>query len=814
MNSFLQELKKRILVVDGAMGTLLMNAGVRPEEGFDLQVLKRPEIVKSIHKSYIDAGADIIETCTFGANRIKLADYLAQDKVAEINKKAVALAKEAANGKAFVCGSIGPLGKFLRPMGEVSFDEAFDTFAEQAKAMEEAGADCVSIETISDLQEMRAAVIAVKQNTKLSIIASLTYDENELTVFGTSPEAAVVTLEALGIDVISANCSTGPEGLLKIAKRYLAATSLPVMVMPNAGMPVIEGDRAIYKMTPDKFGVFAGKFAKLGVSIIGGCCGTTPEHIAAVKSSLEPRGSLAGSNGRRGSFASRSKVIELKPGKLLAIGEKINPTGKKLMQAEIKNNRFGIIRDEAVAQTKAKADLLECNISVPEADDKANIMQAIDIISKASTLPLSIDSPNPSVLEAGLKEFCGRALLNSVNGKKESIEKVIPLAKKYGASIIALALDEKGIPKTVNEKVAIVKRIIDAAIEHGISRNSIFVDALVMTAGVSLNDSLETLKAIPVIKEKFGVNTSLGISNVSHGLPDRAKINALYLQLALLYGLDAAIIDVTDKEIKKVLKGQKELLKGDQKKKIEKFTALLKKEVDKARALPKIKTEEKLSVRKASKFTSLSDIKNAVIAGDGEKVVQLVTEALNKNHPPQKIIDAALVPGMEIVGERFSKKIYFLPQVLASAEAMASGFKLCKEKIPKESIKNVGKILIATVRGDIHDIGKNIVKMMLENHGFEVIDLGKDVPPEIIIERAKKEKPNAIALSALLTTTMLEMKVVKQELDAAGLNIPVIIGGAVVTNDYAERIGASYGSDAARAVALAKKIISLPAGGR
>ena len=478
------------------------------------------------------------------------------------------------------------------------------------------------------------------------------------------------------------------------------------------------------------------------------------------------------------------------------------------MKEEIKNGRFGIIRDEAVAQTKAKADLLECNISVPEADDKKNIAQAIDVISGASTLPLSIDSPNPDVLEAGLKEFCGKALLNSVNGKKESIERVIPLAKKYGAAIVALALDEKGLPKTVAEKAAIAERIITAAVKAGISKEDIYVDALVLTAGVSLDDSLETLKAIPVIKKKFGVKTSLGISNVSHGLPNRPKINALYLKLAMLYGLDAGIIDVVSQEIKKALKEQKELQKGNKETKIAKLAALLKKEVDKARVLPKTKEEEKLASHKIKKFNGLADIKRAVIAGDEETVRTYTRTALEKGFGPQKVIDEALVPGMEIVGERFSKKIYFLPQVLSSAGAMTVGFELCKARIPKESIKHIGKILVATVRGDIHDIGKNIVRMMLENHGFEVIDLGKDVPPETIVQAAKKERPNAIALSALLTTTMLEMKVVKQELSSAGLDIPLIVGGAVVTSDYAERIGASFGADAAQAVNLAKRIIN------
>ncbi|HTY12830.1 MAG TPA: homocysteine S-methyltransferase family protein [Candidatus Omnitrophota bacterium] len=809
MNRFLKELKTRVLVMDGAMGTILMNNGVRPEEGFDLQVLKRPDLVRSIHRAYVNAGADIIETCTFGANRIKLEDYSAGDKVIEINTAAVTLALEAAGGRAFVCGSIGPLGKFVRPMGEVSFDEAVKAFAEQAMALESAGADCLSVETISDLQEMRAAVIAIKQSTKLPVIASLTYDENGLTVFGTPPEAAVAVLEALGADVIAANCSTGPEGLLKIAKRYLAVTKLPVMVMPNAGMPVIENDRAVYKMTPEKFAPFANKFAKLGVSIIGGCCGTTPEHIAEIRSQIRnPRSEINIKPKTNTSiFASRSKVIEVKTGDLLAIGERINPTGKKLMKEDIREGKFSIIREEAVSQTKAGAGLLECNISVPEADDKANMMQAIDIISGASPLPLSIDSPDPEVLEAGLKEFCGKALLNSVNGKKESIDRVITLAKKYGAAIIALALDEKGLPKTVAEKVSIAERIITAADRAGIPRSDIYVDALVLTAGVSVDDSLETLKTVPVIKKKFGVKTSLGISNVSHGLPGRAKINALYLKLAMLAGLDAAIVDVTSPEIKKALKEQKELLKGDRKKKTEKLTALFRKEIDKARTLPKIKEEEKLAAKKSGVFSGPADIRRAVISGDEATVRSFTQTALEKGFGPQKIIDEALVPGMETVGERFSKKIYFLPQVLSSAAAMTAGFELCKARIPKENARYAGKVLIATVRGDIHDIGKNIVKMMLENQGFEVVDLGKDVPPEKIIEAAKREKPNAVALSALLTTTMLEMKVVKEALAQAGLNVPLIVGGAVVTSDYAERIGASFGADAAQAVTLAKKII-------
>jgi len=812
MNRFLQELNKRILIIDGAMGTQLMAKGVRPEDCFDAQNLKNPDIVLSVHKSYIDAGADIIETNTFGANRIKLADYNLIDKVFEINVQAVKIAKAAAKDKAFVCGSIGPLGKMIDPLGEITFDQAYAAFAEQAKALQEGGADVVSIETMSDLQEMRAAVIAVKNETKLPIIASLTYDDGEKTIYGTPPEVAVVVLEALGIDVIAANCSTGPEGVLKVAKRYLAATKLPVMVMPNAGMPDLIDNKAVYKMTPKKFGEFAEKFAKLGVRIIGGCCGTTPEHIRAVKDSIDPHPyplshRERGIKGVRASFASRTKVIEVKQGVPLFIGERINPTGRKLFQEEIRSGKTQILRAEAINQTKAGADLIDTNISVPEVAEAKAMDMAVKTIQSITDLPLSIDSPNYPALEAGLKAFCGKGLLNSVSGKKESIERILPLAKKYGAAIIALALDESGLPDTAEDRVRIAERIVRAAIEIGIPKEDVYVDNLVLTAGVGIHGCLETLKAIPMIKENLGVKTILGISNVSHGLPNRSSLNALYFKLAISYGVDAVIIDVTDTEIKKALKaieGPRGHKRAHDK---EGLLKAFREEVDKARRSGKPAERKAKALLMEIRLSGYQDIRKAVIDGNLEMVEALVNLAFKKKYDPQKIIDRGLVPGMETVGKKFSKKEYFLPQVIESAEAMGRGFELCKEKIPKEKIKAIGKVILATVKGDIHDIGKNIVRMLLENHGFQVIDLGKDVPPEKIIEAAKKEKPNVIALSALLTTTMVEMGIVKKELEKAKLNIPLLVGGAVVTRGYADRIGAAYSMDAVGAVALAKKII-------
>ena len=793
------------------MGTELMERGVRPEECFDAQNLNKPEVVLAVHKAYVEAGADIIETNTFGANRIKLTDYGLDKKVREVNLEAAKLARKAIGENGLVCGSIGPLGKMLDPLGEITFDQAYEVFGEQAKALEEGGADCVSIETISDLQEMRAAVIAVKSSTKLPIIASLTYDEGEKTVYGTTPEVAVAVLEPLGIDVIAANCSTGPEGMLKVAKRLLAVSRVPVMVMPNAGMPELIGNKAVYKMTPEKFGAFAKIFAEMGISIIGGCCGTNPEHIKAIKRvishpyPLSPSPLIRG-KGKKGlgvKFASRTKVIEMKTGAPLLVGERINPTGRKLLQEEIKAGRSQLIRQEAEAQSKAGADLLDVNVSVHDVHESEAMGKAVKVIQSASDLPLSIDSPSRMSIETGLKQFCGRALLNSVNGKRESLETILPLAKKYGAAIIALALDEHGLPQSAADRVRIAERIVMSAVDKGIAREDIFVDCLVLTAGVGISGCLETLKAIPLVKEKLGVKTILGISNVSHGMPQRSKLNALYFQLALTYGLDAAIIDVTDPGIKKALKTREK----SREKLLEQFKA----EVDRARRSGKPPEKKFKDIGgpgyQPVRLSGYQDIRKAVIEGNMEATEILVKQGLEKKLDPQKIIDQGLIPGMETVGKKFSKKEYFLPQVIESAEAMKRGFELCQAKIPKGKTKIAGKVVLATVKGDIHDIGKNIVKMMLVNHGFQVIDLGKDIPPEKIVEAAKKEKPNVIALSALLTTTMVEMGIVKEELQKAKLNIPLLVGGAVVTKGYADRIGAVYSMDAVGAVALAKRIM-------
>jgi 5-methyltetrahydrofolate--homocysteine methyltransferase len=799
---FLKRIKNEILIIDGATGTLLLDKGVKPGAPLEELNVSNPDLIRSIHKSYVDAGADIIETNNFGGNRVKLSESGLQDKVRELNSQGVILAKEAAGGKALVAGNIGPTGKLLRPMGEISFDEAYDAFAEQAKIIEEAGADLISVETMTDILELKAAVMAARENTKLPVIAQMTFEDNGIAVTGTPPEAFVLIAESAGADVIGANCSNGPEILLPVMKKIAKHATKPLVVMPNAGFPELVDDRAIYKMTPEVFAQFSEKFIKMGVNIIGGCCGTRPEHIRELvnrKSKIVNREIVP----LRG-FASRTRVV-LYSGKTLVIGERINPTGKKYLQDEIRSGGTSIIKEEASGQERAGADLIDVNVGVPETDDVVSMQRAVEAIGSSTQIPISIDSPKASVLESGLKAFVGKPLVNSTTGKESSLSKVLPLVKRFGAAVIGLCLDDSGIPKTPEDRLAVAKNIVNRAISLGISKEDIFIDTLVMTAGIGVEESLVTLRAAKLVKDKLEVKTVLGISNVSHGMPSRSKLNEIYLKLALLHGLDAAIVDPTDKQLMKAFKDVKAVKNKD--KAITKLISDFRVECERWRGKKgKVGVPEGKKRAKVGK-ASLPEIKKAVIGGDADRVRVLSEKLLKQGSSPQGIIDKALVPAMEVVGRRFSSGKYFLPQVISSAEAMRAGFELAKRKIKKGSRKSAGTVVLATVRGDIHDIGKNIVRMMLENNGFRVVDLGKDVPPEKVVGAVRDEKADAVALSALLTTTMPEMKVVKEDLAKQGIDVPVIIGGAVVTSDYAGRIGAAYGKDAVSAVGLAKGII-------
>jgi 5-methyltetrahydrofolate--homocysteine methyltransferase len=825
--AFKEIIREKILVFDGAMGTTIMRAGVDLTGGFEALNFTHSELITSIHQGYVEAGANLIETNTFGGNRLKLQEYGAGSRVREINAQAVLLARKAIrqaqeNGAGtqpvWVVGSMGPLGALLQPMGALSFDEAYAIFAEQAQALKEGGAEIICIETISDLQEIRAALLAVKENTELPVICSLTYDESHKTVTGTSVAAAVYLLERLRADVIAANCSTGPEQMVELSAQLVKYATVPVSVMPNAGQPELKDGQAVYKMSPEKFAASIEKILQNGVRLVGGCCGTTREHIAAVRALVDKKFSPPAWQGAacQGKFkpavwpgikfSSRTEVAVIDQPPVI-VGEKINPTGRKIFQEELKAGNFTRVRADAKNQAEAGAHLLEVNMGVPLANEVELMARATFIVQNAVSLPLSLDSPNAEALAAALKNFVGIPLVNSVNGEEKSLQSILPQVKRFGAKFIALTLDEAGVPETVAGKMAVAEKIVSRAQKLGIPAEDIFVDCLTMTVGVGVAAALATLEAIAQVKKKFGVHTILGISNVSHGMPEREKLNAYYLMLALLSGLDAAIVDPTAAETKKVIAGFRRAQKEDWPKLKEKYHKQFVELAEQWKTMYKKVKKAPDAALKLKQKISGGEVARAVEEGDGDAVKFAVAQLLAQGKYPQKIIEDGLIKGMERVGKWFSSGKYFLPQVVASAEAMQIGFALCKEKIPAEKFKGAGTIIIATVKGDVHDIGKNIVKMMLENHGFEVVDLGKDVPKETIIEAAVKYKASAIALSALLTTTMAQMGEVAQALKQQGLTIPIIVGGAVVNQSYADKIGANFGRDALASVNLARQIV-------
>jgi len=798
----------RVYIIDGAMGTQIMKKGIVPGACFEELNLSAPDVIAAIHREYVEAGADIIGTNTFGGTRTKLSSYGLDDRFHKINFDGVRIAKKAASGKVLVAASMGPCGHLMEPIGEYSFDAAYEEFAAQAKVFEEAGADLISIETMSDLQEARAALVAVKQNTRLPAIVHLTYTENGKTITGTSPEVACAVLASLGADAIGANCSTGPKDMISVAKALSKCSPVPVSIMPNAGNPEIINDETVYRMTPEKFAPFAKKILLAGAKFIGGCCGTGPEHIRSIASIVRTIHELSLQLNHRYSpraaaatvLTSRTRILEIgKKKKVVIIGERINPTNKKDFQEELKEGKMNIVRREAVSQAAAGADMLDVNVGAPDIDEPAAMKKAVLTVQAAVDLPLCIDSSNPAALEEGLKNYPGKALVNSVNGKDESMSAVLPLVKKYGATVIALTL-EKGIPLAASERTSVAEKIIKKAASFGIKKEDILADVLTLSAGAQQEGVKETLKALSLCKSKLKVKTVLGVSNVSHGLPNRKALNAAFIKAAASKGLSAAIYNPENLRAKvtsaETQAANAVFMNKDKGAKawIEKYGTSI---VRAGRDLPNT-AKEKIGI--------LDQISAAVIDGDKEGVLDLIESAVRGAQNPQGVIDKALLPAMEEVGKRFNSGEYFIPQVMASAETMKRAFDRVKTRIKPSDRKNLGTVIIATVLGDIHDIGKNIVAMLLENHGFDVVDLGKDVPPSKIVSAAKEKSASLVMLSALLTTTMPQMKLVKQALDAEGLSVPVIVGGAPVTGGFARGFGANFAKDAVSAVEEAKRL--------
>lgn len=798
---FMAVLKERVVVLDGAMGTMLQERGLKPGQSPEEMNLTMPDVVAAVHQEYLAAGADILGTNSFGGSREKLSHYGLEGRLAEINAASVRIAKKVAGNKAFVAASIGPTGRFVEPVGDCTFDQMAAIFREQAKALIDAGADLITLETFLDIKEIRAAIIAIRELSKtIPVIAMLTFDNNGRSVLGTSPEAAAITLEAVGADIVGSNCGLGVEGIYDILAAMRKVTSLPLISQANAGLPLLVEGNTVFPGTPDDMTAYHDRLLALGVRIIGGCCGTTPAHIRAMKAALigkEQKQTVAGPPDGTTFLSSRSGYVALGAGNLTAIiGERINPTGKKSFAAELREGKVGYIRREAVEQVAAGATLLDVNVGTPGIDEAAAMERAIFSVTGAVQVPLVIDSSSPEALERGLKAADGKVLVNSVSGEKKSLERILPLVKKYGAAVIGLALDETGIPPTADERCAVAGRIISAAEAVGIARINVIIDCLTLTVSAEQKRALETIKAIQHVKATFGVNTVLGVSNISFGLPSRPLISSTFFTMAIASGLDSAIINPKEAPMMAAFRSSMVLLGRD---------------VDSADYIAAYSGQVAETVKTESSGVPVAirqRLGQAVIAGDVEGVTTLVETALSEGLSPMQISNEGLLPGLEEVGRRFEKNQVFLPQVMRSAETMQTAFTRLKAELHGLGIEPLAKILMATVEGDIHDIGKNIVCTLLENHGFEVIDLGKNVSAERIVAEAQSENVDAVGLSALMTTTMSEMENVVGKLRSAGVKTFTMVGGAVVTPEYAESIGADlYAKDAMEAVALIKKLL-------
>lgn len=818
------------------MGTMLQEQGLRPGDCPELFGLEHPEVLEEIHGAYLEAGADIIQTNTFGANRFKLAEYGLEERVKEINTAAVRIARKAVGGRALVALDVGPTGRLLEPMGDATFDTLYEAFCEQVRAGAAAGADLISIETMTDIGELRAAVIAARENTSLPIIAHLTFEHDGRTMMGTDPATAAIILEALGVAAMGANCSGGAPELLPVIEEMAGVTSLFLSVEPNAGLPRLEGECTVFPDTPEMMAQYAVQLREAGANIIGGCCGTTPTHIRAMAEALK---GMPPPNRRVQpwrALASRSRLVMITgQNPNVFIGERINPTARKKLSQEIKAGRMGMVVDEARKQVAAGAPILDVNMGVPGIDESAVMRRAVLEIQTSLDVPLSIDSTDPEVVEEALKVFVGRPLINSTTGEARAMERILPLARKYGAAVLGLCLDETGIPARAEGRLEIGRRIRDTAREYGLRDEDIYIDCLVQTASAEQGQVMETIRCLGMIKEQLGLGTVLGISNVSHGLPARELLNSTYLAMAWLAGLDLPIINPFDSRIRETNRAAAVLLNQDPRsaRYIEEFRDWSTAErVGKERSwvcqqcnipdLLSAAAPTQPPITEGNSSPSLggeagpenadlgihSQIRQAVIKGEKEKLSELIREALKAGEKPEDLLNLALIPGIEEVGELYDKKQYFLPQLMQSAETMKDGVEMIKPFLSSGDVESQGVIVLGTVEGDIHDIGKNILSVFLENHGFRIIDLGKDVPARRFVDEAIKHQADIVGLSALMTTTMPRMPEVIQELKKAGVQTRVMVGGAVLNQEYAEQIGAdAYAADAREAVIAAKSLL-------
>ena len=784
------------VILDGGLGTMLQAKGLKLGEHPELAALEHPDWLLDIHRAYVEAGTQLLCANTFGANREKLRRT--GKTVEEVIPPAIAIAKEAAAGRALVILDIGPIGQLLEPTGTLDFETAVDIFAQEVRSAVSAGADLVMVETMTDLQECRAALLAVKENCDLPVIVSMTYEERGRTFLGHSPASAALTLEGMGADAIGINCSLGPREMPALVEELARWTNLPIMVKPNAGLPDPGG--AGYDITADEFAAAMAELTDLGVKLYGGCCGTTPEYIAKLCRALEGKTIREVPRSVPAAVCSPVQVVPID--RVRVIGERINPTGKKRMKEALLRDDVDYMLGQALEQTQAGADILDVNVGLPEIDEAAMMVKVVKALQGVTDAPLQLDSTRPEVLEKALRVYCGKAIVNSVNGEEKVLDAILPLVKKYGAAVVGLTLDQNGIPKTVQARMDIAKRILDKALSYGIREEDVYIDCLTLTVSAEQEAASQTLEALRRVKSELGLKTVLGVSNISFGLPARPLVNQNFLTMAMTCGLDLPIINPNLDAMMAAVRSYHLLMNID--KEARDFIA--------AYANADVSTSITSGggpARSAdpSGERTLDQIVAAGLKGEAPAATRKLLETMDG----MAVVDDILIPALDRVGADFEAGKVFLPQLIQAAGAAQAAFEVIREGLaaqPGGQGEPKGTIVLATVKGDIHDIGKNIVKVLLENYGYPVVDLGKDVEPAAVAEAARKHSAPLVGLSALMTTTLGSMEATIRLLREASLPCKVVVGGAVLTADYAKKIGADfYAKDAKESVDVARQVI-------
>ena len=792
--------RKRFVFLDGGMGTQLQARGLQPGQKPELAALEMPDVLTAIHTDYANAGADILLANTFGANAKKLAGC--GHTVEDVVMASITCARKAADTTgALVALDIGPLGELLVPAGTLSFEDAYAEFAQVIRAGAAAGADLVFLETMTDLYELKAAILAAKENCTLPIFTSMSFESRGRTFTGCTVESYAVTAAGLGADAVGINCSLGPKEILPFAQRLCRSVpaGVPVFVKPNAGLPNPDGS---YNLDPDGFAAEMKEYAAIGVSMVGGCCGTTPAFIAKLHETFSPLAPADKISIRRSCLCTPVRFVEVNG--ITVVGERINPTGKKRLQQALRDGDSAYPCTQAVAQAEAGAQVLDVNAGLPGIDEAATLEQLVKDLQAVTDLPLQLDSSNPEALSRALRIYNGKPIVNSVNGETETLEKILPLCKKYGAAVVGLALDKGGIPPTVEGRVAIARRIVDAAHAAGIPDEDIYIDCLCLTASAQQEGATQTLQALTRCKKELDVRTVLGVSNISFGLPCRGYLNTTFLTMAMSAGLDLAIMNPNTPEMMAAVRAYRVLTCQDSQ------------STDYVAAYADVQIQTTQTSKSAA---TVAEVSAAAPGGDAlfeavrrglKAEARAAADAALTMREPLDVVNTSLIPALDAVGDGFEKGTVFLPQLLQAATAAQAAFEAIKAKIAAsgQAQGSKGKIVIATVKGDVHDIGKNIVRVILENYGYDVLDLGRDVDPERVVEAVRQTGAKLVGLSALMTTTVPNMQATIEALHAANLDCKVMVGGAVLTPDYARDIGADYYCKDAKASAdLAKQLL-------